>query len=177
MSGAPTDETLSGSPADSPRGPGSGGGRRPARVAQSLRLGGGLAAAERAGLVARLSALDGQLARYPADAVELELSVEARGTRGQHLTLECSISGTVQLVAASAEWDLRAALVRVREGMRRQLDDAATRHEPGDDRRLRRPVPDSDGSPGPRTVAGQRGLRSPVGPPRSAHTPSRRSSW
>jgi hypothetical protein len=56
-------------------------------VAQSLRLGGGLAAAERAGLVARLSALDGQLARYPADAVELELSVEARGTRGQHLTL------------------------------------------------------------------------------------------
>ncbi len=175
MSGAPTDETSSGGPAGCPQGPGSRSGRRPAGVAQSLPLGGGLAAAERAGLVARLSALDGQLARYPADAVELELSVEARGTPGQHLTLECSIPGGVQPVAGSAAWDLRAALVRVREGMRRQLDDA-TRHGPGDDRRVHRPVPDPDGSPGPRALAGQGGPRSPVGAPRSAHTPSRRSS-
>ncbi|WP_208976801.1 hypothetical protein [Geodermatophilus obscurus] len=145
-------------------------------MAQSLRLAGGIAAAERAGLVARLSALDDQLARYPAEAVELELSVEARGTRGQRLTLECSISGMVRMVAASAEWDLRAALMRVREGMRRQLDDAATRREPRNDRHLRRSVLDSDGSSHRRALAGQGVLRCPVGPSGSAGRPSHRSS-
>lgn len=145
-------------------------------MAQLLRLGGGSAAAERAGLVAHLSALDGQLARYPADAVELEPSVEARGTRGQRLTLDCSISGTFRLVAASAEWDLRAALVRVREGMPRQLDDAMTRRAPRNDRHLRRSVLDSDGSSDPRVLAGQGALRSPVRPSRSTGTSSRRGS-
>ncbi len=176
MSRAPADEPLSSSPTSPPRGPESGSGGPSARVAQSLRLGGGFAAAERAGLVTRLSALDGQLARYPADAVELGLSVEARGTRDQRLTLECSVSGMHRLVAASAVWDLRAALMRVREGMRRQLDDAAIPREPRDDGHLRRSVLGSHGSSGPRALAGQGVLCSPVGPPRSAGTPSGRSS-
>ena len=176
MSRSPTSRPLCSSPAGPPLGHASGVGGPSADVAQSLRLCAGIAAFERAGLVDRLGALDGQLARYPADAVELELSVEARGTRGQRLTLECSISRMARLVAASGERDLRTALVRVREGMRRQLDDAATRRGPRNNRRLRRPVPDSGGSSDPRDLPGQGVLCSPVRGRQPAGAPSRRSS-
>ncbi len=128
---------------------------RPATVAGTLRLAAGIAEGERPLLVRRLARLDAQLARYRADRVDLELSVKDRGTRGQRLTLECWIAGRPRLVASSADDDLDVAVGRVREGMRRQLDDTATRREPRNNRRLRRSsrsgprtaVPDRDGSP------------------------------
>jgi hypothetical protein len=134
--GREQDEPVS--PPASPGRDASRGGAERATVARSLRLAGGISAGERAGLVDRLSALDAQLARYPAGAVELELSVKARGARGQRLTLECWIAGRPRLVAMSDERGLGAAVMRVREGLRRQLDDAATRREPRNNRRLRR---------------------------------------
>ncbi len=124
-----------------------------ATVASSLRLAAGLSEGERPLLVRRLARLDAQLARYRADRVDLELSVKDRGTRGQRLTLECRIAGRPRLVASSADHDLDTAVSRVREGMRRQLDDTATRREPRNNRLLRRsartdpetPVPGPDG--------------------------------
>ena len=128
---------------------------RPATVAGALRLAAGVSEDERPLLVRRLARLDAQLARYRADRVDLELSVEGRGTRSRRLTLECWIAGRPRLVASSADDDLDVAVGRVREGMRRQLDDTATRREPRNNRRLRRStrtgprtaVPGRDGSP------------------------------
>lgn len=131
------------SPPNSTGGRASEGGGERATVARALRLAGGIAAGERAGLVDRLSALDAQLARYAAGAVDMELSVKSRGARGQRLTLECWIAGRPRLVAMSDERDLGVAVMRVREGLRRQLDDGATRREPKNNRRLRRSRADS----------------------------------
>ncbi len=109
-----------------------------ATVAGSLRLVAGLGEGERPLLVRRLARLDAQLARFRADHVDLALSVKDRGTRGQRLTLECWIAGRPRLVASSADHDLDTAVSRVQEGMRRQLDDTATRREPRNNRLLRR---------------------------------------
>ncbi|MGY1709355.1 hypothetical protein ACI8AC_07565 [Geodermatophilus sp. SYSU D00758] len=114
------------------------GGARPATVAGALRLAAGLTGEERAVLVRLLARLDAQLSRYPADRVELEVSLKDRGTRGQRLTLECWIAGRPRLVASSAQRELSVAVQRVREGLRRQLDDMATRREPRNNRLLRR---------------------------------------
>ncbi len=109
-----------------------------ATVAGSLRLAAGLGEAERPLLVRRLARLDAQLSRYRAGQVAMELSVKDRGTRGQRVTLECWIAGRPRLVASSADHDLDTAVSRVQEGMRRQLDDTATRREPRNNRLLRR---------------------------------------
>ncbi len=116
-------------------------GVEPATVAGSLRLAAGLTQQERRVLVRMLARLDAQLARYPAERVELEVSLKDRGTPGQRLTLECWISGRPRLVASSAQRHLDDAVRRVCEGLRRQLDDAATRREPRNNRLLRRRVP------------------------------------
>lgn len=129
--GRPTG-TAGPSPDDVPGGVGT------ATVAGSLRLAAGLGEAERPLLVRRLARLDAQLARYRAEQVAMELSVKDRGTRGQRLTLECWIAGRPRLVASSADHDLDTAVRRVQEGMRRQLDDTATRREPRNNRLLRR---------------------------------------
>lgn len=111
-----------------------------ATVAGSLRLAAGVGEAERPVLVRRLARLDAQLARHRAGEVDLELSVEDRGTRGQRLTLECRVPGRPRLVASSADPDLDTAVGRVLEGIRRQLDDTAARREPRNDDLLRRPA-------------------------------------
>lgn len=139
----PEGGTVTATPARRPADvPGEGG---TATVAACLRLAAGLGQAEHPLLVRRLARLDAQLARYRADQVDLELSVEDRGTRGQRLTLECWVAGRPRLVASSADHDLDTAVSRVQEGMRRQLDDAATRREPRNNRLMRR-SPRSDRS-------------------------------
>lgn len=116
-------------------------GTEPATVVDSLRLAAGLTQQERLVLVRMLARLDAQLARYPAGRVELEVSLEDRGTPGQRLTLECWIPGRPRLVASSAQRHLDDAVRKVCEGLRRQLDDTATRREPRNNRLLRRKLP------------------------------------
>ncbi|SHN78639.1 hypothetical protein SAMN05660350_02650 [Geodermatophilus obscurus] len=139
--------TVTGSPARRPDDvPGEGG---TATVAACLRLAAGLGREEHPLLVRRLARLDAQLARYRADQVDMELSVKDRGTRSQRLTLECWVAGRPRLVASSAGHDLDTAVSRVQEGMRRQLDDAATRREPRNNRLLRRSARTTPGAPMP----------------------------
>jgi hypothetical protein len=132
-------------------------GATPATVAGALRLVAGLSARERPVLVRVLAPLDAPLARHPADRVELEASLRGRGTSGQRLILECWIAGRPRLVASSAHRHLDVALRRVCEGLRRQLEDAATRREPRNGRLLRA-VPaaaadaDTAGGPSSRTT-------------------------
>lgn len=109
-----------------------------ATVEQNLRLGTGFAARERAHLVARLGRLDERLKTFGPGSTDLELSVKGRETRSQQVTLECWTGDLPRLVATSTEWDLDAAVAEVRDDLVRQLNDAKTREEPRNSRRLRR---------------------------------------
>lgn len=124
-----SDETAHSGPADS-RMPRSAPDQHPTTVARRLRLGSGFAAAERPDLVERLSSLDNALAAFPADSVELELSMKDRDRPGQTTTMQCWIAGSPRLVSTSSQQALTASLVEVRDDLRRQIDDAKSRHAP-----------------------------------------------
>lgn len=102
-------------------------GRGPATVATRLRLGSGLAAAERPDILARLASLDLALAPFAAAALELELSMTDRDRPGQATTLQCWIAGRPRLAATSSRPAFVSALEDVRDDLRRQLDDAGAR--------------------------------------------------
>lgn len=109
----------------------------PATVAERLRVGAGFSADERSGIVEQLNSLDARLATYQAAETDMELSVKDRDRPGQKVTLECWIAGQSRLVATSDEPQLSTALTEVRDGLRRQLNDAKTRTEPRNNRHLR----------------------------------------
>jgi len=111
--------------------------RDSATIAERLRVGAGFAQQERPAIVERLSSLDARLATYAATDTDLELSIKDRDRPGQKVTLECWIAGQQRLVATSAEENLADALADVRDDLRRQLDDAKTRSEPRNNRKLR----------------------------------------
>jgi ribosome-associated translation inhibitor RaiA len=109
----------------------------PATVAGQLRVGSGFSADERLGIVEQLRSLDTRLATHPAAETDMELSIKDRDRSGQRLTLECWVAGRSRLVATSEQRELSAALIEVRDDLRRQLNDAKTRTEPRNNRNLR----------------------------------------
>ncbi len=102
----------------------------PATVDRCLRLGAGFAAQEHDHVVSLLSSLDTRLKTFPAESTELELTAKERERPGQTITLECRVAGRAHVVTSSSESDLAAALMEVRDHVRRQLDDAKARREP-----------------------------------------------
>ena len=109
----------------------------PATVQECLRVGTGFSQGDRNWIAEQLGTLDARLASFHADATELEISVKDRGSRGQKVTLECWIGGREKIVTTSNEDDLHAAVMDVRDDLRRRLNDAKTRQEPRHNRRLR----------------------------------------
>ncbi|WP_088288424.1 hypothetical protein [Kineosporia sp. A_224] len=105
--------------------------RGQATIAGCLRVADGFTQDEWPGIVDRLAALDDNLASYPADGTQLDLSVRDRERPGQKMTLECWIAGRTRLVATSTSpsGDVGSALVEVRTELRRQLEDAKSRIE------------------------------------------------
>ena len=101
---------------------------RPATVAALLRLGAGFAAAERPDLLESLASLDGGLAGFAVETVELELSIRDRDRVGQTATLQCWIRGSPSLIATSSRQSLSVALVEVRDHLGRQLEDTTRRN-------------------------------------------------
>jgi ribosome-associated translation inhibitor RaiA len=75
--------------------------------------------------------LDRRLARWPADKVEMELSVKDRDSCQQQVTFELWLTAGRRhhLVATSSEGELRAALFDVRDSMRKQLNRLVERKE------------------------------------------------
>ena len=121
----------------------------PATVDGCLRLGTGFSQHEWSRIVDQFAPLDARLAAFHADGTDLELSVKDRESRGQKVTLECTVAGRHRIVATSPEEQLKDALNDVRDDVRRQLDDAKTRREPRNNRRLREtgipaPAPEGD---------------------------------
>lgn len=98
----------------------------PASVEQ-LRLATGFAASERDRILETLRKLDRRLARFPADEVDMELSVKERDTPSQYVVLEAWIAKKERFVATSREADLRDALMDVREDLWKQIDKAVNR--------------------------------------------------
>lgn len=119
----------------------------PATVADCLRLGGGFSQNDRNWIVEQFGPLDARLATFAADGTKLELSVKDRAARGQKVTLECWIAGQNRIVATSSESELHDALNDVRNDLRRQLNDAKTRREPGSNKHLRAVAPSGEPAP------------------------------
>lgn len=94
-----------------------------------LRLGTGFAESERPKILELFRKLDRRLQRFPADEVDLELSVKERDTPAQSVVLECWIAELrgERFVATSTEPDLRDALMECREDLWRQIDRAISR--------------------------------------------------
>ena len=109
----------------------------PATVQECLRVGTGFSQGDRNWIVEQFGTLNAQLASFDADATELEISVKDRESRGQKVTLECWIGGREKVVTTSSEEDLHAALMDVRDDLRRRLNDAKTKQEPRHNRHLR----------------------------------------
>lgn len=105
-------------------------------VDSHLRVVAGFIEAERAHIVRLLAPLDPRLLRFAAD-VDMELSVKDRDRPGQKVTLECWIARMTRIVATSQLRDLDSALIEVRDDLRRQINDATTKSEPRNSRRLR----------------------------------------
>jgi hypothetical protein len=100
-----------------------------ATVDACLRLGSGFAEDERSRIVDTFSKLDKRLKRWPADQVDMELSVKERESSSQSLTLECWIhsDGDTRFVATSSEGLLQDALMDCREDLWRQIDEFVNR--------------------------------------------------
>lgn len=109
----------------------------PATVAECLRVGAGFSQGDRNWITEQFATLDARLASFHADATELEISVKDRDAKGQKVTLECWIGGRDKVVTTSALEDLHAAIMDVRDDLRRRLNDAKTKQEPRHNRHLR----------------------------------------
>ena len=109
----------------------------PATVAECLRVGSGFSQGDLRWLVDLFSTLDARLASFHADSTALEIMVKDREAPGQKVTLECWLSGGDKFVTTSSLEDLHAAVMDVRDDLRRRLNDAKTKHEPRHNRHLR----------------------------------------
>jgi len=101
-------------------------GRRGASLEQ-LRIGFGFEESERPRILELLRKLDRQLQRFPAEAVDLELTVKDRDTTAQKVTLEARLPNVPRVVVTSREHSLRDALMDVREDLWRQLKETIDR--------------------------------------------------
>jgi len=97
----------------------------------NLRLGDGFHDDERERVLGRLSQLNRQLKRFPAEGTELTLSVKGRETPAQTLRLELLAPHHAKMVSTSGEGDLMAALADVRSDMIRQINDAVDKRKAG----------------------------------------------
>lgn len=103
-----------------------------ATVASTLRVVPGFSSDEVDDLVGVLSpSLDRRLSRYTVEQVEMELSVKDRDTDKQRVVLEAWIAqgSRERFVATSTERELRAAVLEVRDSLRRQVNRHVTRRE------------------------------------------------
>ena len=117
----------------------------PATVDECLRVGAGFSQGDLNWIAEQFSPLDARLAAFQADTTALYISVKDREHPGQKVTLEATVGGREKLVVTSSEEDLHAAIMDVRDDLKRRLNDAKTKHEPRHNRHLRDvPQPLSD---------------------------------
>jgi ribosome-associated translation inhibitor RaiA len=104
---------------------------------ERLRLGVGLAPADRPRIVGALSALAPHLSGWEHDQVDLEVSLKDTDGPDQKITLQAWLAGRAHLVATSHKRDLDHALAEVRRDLIRQIEDERSRREPRERRKTR----------------------------------------
>jgi ribosome-associated translation inhibitor RaiA len=109
----------------------------PATVDECLRVGAGFSQGDLNWIAEQFTPLDARLAAFDADTTALYISVKDRESPGQKVTMEATIGGREKLVVTSSEDDLHAAIMDVRDDLKRRLNDAKTKHEPRHNRHLR----------------------------------------
>lgn len=97
---------------------------------ERLRLGAGIGADDRDRVLELLSPLGRHLAHWSPEQVDLEISVKNRGNTEQKVILEAWLPRWPSLVATSTEPELGHALVDVRQGMIRQIEDKKAKRDP-----------------------------------------------
>ncbi|MBW3605274.1 MAG: hypothetical protein KY460_10255 [Actinobacteria bacterium] len=100
---------------------------RPRASLDQLRIAFGFEESERPRILELLRKLDRQLQRFPAEAVDLELTVKDRDTTTQKVTLEAWLPNVPRLVVTSKESSLRDALMDVREDLWRRINESLDR--------------------------------------------------
>ncbi len=109
----------------------------PATVDHSLRIAHGVKDNERDHVVSLFDKLNSRLRSFPADSVEMQLSIKERDEPSMQTTLEAWIARHEPIIATSHIPDVDAALIEVRDDMIRQITDMKTRQEPRNNRHLR----------------------------------------
>lgn len=106
-------------------------------VADRLRVHGQLHQHELDVLLSRWTKLDQRLQSFRDRVIDIDLHVNERDTKSQHVTLDLQIGGFAPFIAQSASTDLEHACTEVRDEVIRQLTDAKNRTEPRNNRQLR----------------------------------------
>ena len=106
-------------------------------VADRLRVHGHLHQHELDVLIDRWAKLDQRLQSFRDRSIDIDLHVNERDTKSQHVTLDLQIGGFPPFVATSSSPDLDHACTEVRDEVIRQLTDAKNRTEPRNNRHLR----------------------------------------
>jgi hypothetical protein len=96
-----------------------------------LSLGRGFHSAERPRILERMSKLDRQLRRFPAQHTWLELSVKDRDSTTQVVTLAAELPGLGRITSSSKEGQLAAALADVRDDMVDRIRDGIEKRTRG----------------------------------------------
>jgi hypothetical protein len=105
---------------------------------QAVRLGAGFKDGERPWVLEALSALVPHLARWDPDDVDVEISVEDRDGKEQHVTLRADLPGYSPVVAVAADRNLDRALAEAKRELIRQIEDQKSMREPKANRQLRK---------------------------------------
>ena len=96
----------------------------PPIVAERLRVHGHLTDAEHGDLLRHWTKLDQRLQSFGGRRIDIDLHVNERDTKSQHVTLDLQIGGFEPFVATDHSDDLGRALNKVRDEVIRQLTDA-----------------------------------------------------
>jgi ribosome-associated translation inhibitor RaiA len=106
-----------------------------------IHVGAGFAAKERPHVLAALSTLAphlGRLGRWDPRDVDVEVSLQDRGSKEQRVTLRTSLPGFPPLVAVADNPDITRALAAAKRELIRQIEHQKSAREPMNNRRLRR---------------------------------------
>lgn len=111
---------------------------RDARLQNVIHVGSGFFAKEHRHVVHTLCSLEAHLGRWDPRDVAIEVTLQDRGGKEQHITLRTTLPGHPLLVAVATDPDITHALCGAKRDLIRQLEHQKSAHDPMNNRRLRR---------------------------------------
>ena len=103
----------------------------------AIHVGAGFVAKERPHVLQALSTLAPHLGRWDPSEVDIDITLQDRGSKEQRVTLRTTLPGRPQLVAVADNPDLTRGLYDAKRELIRQLEHQKSAREPMKNRRLR----------------------------------------